>query len=791
MRKKNIYKDNDYDDSYSYNNNSYINRIEVNKKSNISNKNVTMLKSNKINNKKNNIYKDNLYYENKNKNKNKRNKFSEEKATSTNTYYNNREPYKKTINTYSNENKIKDRNIFEELQNNKYLRPMLGTNNINTKLLKCKIEEPIKNISTLSLRNYFSNMELPFKKNKSPQKRNINYMYDEDNIYSINLNNRTVMDRFNININNDYSPIKDNLENITYQPNNNSNSFIYKGNSVNYNNDLLRYSANNINKFYSNQLGKLKNEKYFYYEKKKEKSFNYNNNDSPKIYHKNIITVRGPFNEYKKDIYNNNFNYNINLKNINNINNQKDKILLNIYKNKLVEEFIIVLNKFISKYFNKIGHLFLNKLINFKSSKSKKTKIYFRKKNSRINIQKLTLNGTNNDIKLLINLQKNNKSKMTTDITNFNSKSFSNEFKSSSLTSNFRINNILKKHNDSFIKSEQKQKIYYQSPEDSLYKYKQKNIRKKIIVHPKKGSGSKNKISTRSPDKYEMNDIFVYKKKNMNNDNLYINKNYKISNLSYLNLNKNKTNNIITNNKKGKIIDIDINLGKPVSIINDHSPLEELFIENINNKNIFKLNTISSKFNNNNNQKKKNKAKSGSKNKIKPPLRKKRFVEEEDDELDNNEYLDNKDNKDNNDNSSMKKEKNNFRKYFGLENNNTNNNKNAKEIKEQKIEKNMKQRLFIRFNHFSIYNNSYNIKKGKNRKYKYLIKSNNNSIFLKNNKNDKNDNKEIKNSASTPIKNIKNKSNNLYINCTKFLEKIFNKIIKKKIFVSIYQYSKI
>ena len=31
---------------------------------------------------------------------------------------------------------------------------------------------------------------------------------------------------------------------------------------------------------------------------------------------------------------------------------------------------------------------------------------------------------------------------------------------------------------------------------------------------------------------------------------------------------------------KGKIIDIDINLGKPVSIINDHSPLEELFIKN-------------------------------------------------------------------------------------------------------------------------------------------------------------------------------------------------------------------
>ena len=759
MRKRNIYKVYDYDDSYSYHNTDK-NRITVNKKSNINTKNLTMFYSNKINNKKNNIYKDNLFYDN----KNRRNKLSQEKVNDNkNIYYNNREPYKKTINTYSNDNK--ERNIFEELQNNKYLRPMLGTNNINKKLLKCKIEEPIKNISTLSLRNYFSNMELPFQKNKSPQKRNMNF-YDEDNIYSINLNDRTVIDRFNININNEYSPIHENIENISYETKNLSNSFIYKGGSGNYNNNLLRYSTNK--KIALNQLGRMKNEKYFFYEKEKEQNYNFENNKSPQIYHKNVITVKGPFNEYNKDIYNNNFNYNIKLKNINTISNQKDKILLNIYKKKLVEEFIIVLNKFMSKYFNKISHFFLNKLTKYK----RKTKIYYRKKNSRINIQKLTLNENNTDIKYLINLQKN-KSILTTDITKYNSKSFSfsNEFKSSSLTSNLRMNNLLDKQNDSFIQSEQKQKIYYQSPEDSLYK--QANIRRKKIIYPKKSSGSQNKISSNSPNKFEINNIFIYKKKNMNNDNLYINKNNKINNLNYLY--KNKTNNILP---KGKIIDIDINLGKPVSIINDHSPLEEFFIEN-NNKNIFKLNTISSKINNyNKKNKNKTKAKSGSKNKIKPPLKIKRFVEE-DDELDNNDYIDN-----NKENSSMIKTKNNIRKYL-VHHTSENKNKKIKEIKEKIIEKKNKRRLFIRFNHFSIYNNIYNIKKGKNKKYKYLIKENNISIFL-NNKKDEG----VKNNVIISINNINKSPNNLYINCTKFLVKIFNKIIKKKIFVLLCKYSK-
>ena len=681
MRKTNIYNNFYYDYDDNSDRNSFLNKITVNKKPNIISKTLKLI-SNRRANIKNNKYKNIFYYEN----KINRKKLSEEKSDKKINY--NREPYKKTINTYSNDYRMKERNIFEELQNNKYLRPILGTTNINKKLLKCQIEEPIKNMCTLTLRNYFANIELPFQKSQSPQKPNINDIYDEDNIYSYNLNNRTVVDRFNININNEYSPFNENLENITYQGKNNSNSFVYREeyNNKNYNNYLLRYSENNIKKYTSNNFDKKNNGKYFYYENKKEKYNKFVNNKSPKIYHKNVISIRTPITIINKDIYNNKFN--MNLKNINNGNND-DKILLKIYKNKLVEEFIIVLNKFILKYYNKVGHFFLNNLIKYKNKT--KNKIYFRKKNSRTNI----LNENNNK-KIIINLQKNKSKNISNTMTNFNNKSFSNEFKSSSISSNFRTNNIISKLDNSLIHSEHKQKICYQSPEDSLSKCRNTNIRKKVIVHQRK-SYSKSKMLSRSPNRSEtreiLGDIFIYKKKNMNNDNLYINKNNKIKNLSYLNVNNNNYNNIITNNKKGKIIDIDINLGKPVSIINDHSPLEEFFIEN-NKSEIFKLNTISSKFNNN--KKKKTKTKSNSINKIKPPLRLKKFLEEDDD-IDNNYYIDNWAN------SSKRKDKynNNITLFFG--HNNLEYNNNIKEIYNDNSEnKSESEQLFLRFNDFSL-----------------------------------------------------------------------------------------
>jgi len=213
---------------------SLMNRIKVNKRLNINNNNIKNISA-----------KDSLYYSiekkakmQKNKipslltknNRKKLNNIIEENSNNIVKYVN-RDNFKKTINTYSNETRSKEGNIFEELQNNKYLRPMLGTTNINTKLLKCQIENPIKNISTLSLKKYFANnIEFPFQKYQSPQKYNYNNNDEisaDDKTYLYNLNNRTAIERFNINLNNGFSPTND----MIYVGENNSNSLAYSGDS--------------------------------------------------------------------------------------------------------------------------------------------------------------------------------------------------------------------------------------------------------------------------------------------------------------------------------------------------------------------------------------------------------------------------------------------------------------------------------------------------------------------------------------------------------------------------------
>ena len=775
MRKRNYNESKyNYDNNYT---NSLLNRITVNKNANISSKTLRSTNYRRIN-ANSNKNKDNLYYEKdlklfKNKNltfvnRNKRNKLSEEKINSNKIQYYNKEPYKKTISTYSNENRYKDRNIFEELQNNKYLKPMLVTTNIDKKLLKCKIEEPIKNICSLSLRNYFSNGEFPFT-NNHPPKKNFNEANDEDNINLCNLNNRTVMDRFNINANGEFSPTNESLVNCKK---NNSNSFIFRGESNNLNKNLLRYAINNIKNYPLSQLGRIKNVQNDLDKKISIYDDESSNKRTQRIYHKNVMSSKGSYINLSNLINNSKSNSNsnskrnaqINLKIINN-GEQKDKLLLQIFRKKLVEEFVLILNKFQMKYYNKISYLFLKNLSKF----NKKNNIYLRKKNSRVNIKKLTVDENGNNIKYQI---KATKSKMISDsMINFNNKSYSNEFKSSSLTSNLRTNNNNKLTilNRSFVLSEQKHLKQSQSPEISLNKYLIGSIKKKIIVPSQRLSGYHHRIMVKSPSQIETRknntNLFVYRKKNLNNDNLCINKNIKNNGIYDLKLNCNKYNKIITNNNQGKIIDIDINLGKPINIINDQSPLQQFILENNKPKipKLFKLNTFSSKFMNmnmNTNKTTKKKNKSGSKKKIKPPLRLKRFLNEieDDDEIELEKINYNLYDIDSRPYSSVRKNKNN--------NNSMNYEDNYNYSKEN-------DKLFIRFNYFYFFNGKQNIEK--DLPFNNLTKESNISIKINNNIIEIN---KEKNDSQVQTKNInRNRANKLYINCTKFLEKIFNRII--------------
>ena len=804
---------------------SLMNRIKVNKRPNINNniKNITS--------------KDSLYYSmekkakmQKNKipsllTKNNRKKLNEiiEENNNNIVKYVNRDTFKKTINTYSNEARSKEGNIFEELQNNKYLRPMLGTTNINTKLLKCQIENPIKNIDTLSLKKYFANnIEFPFQKYQSPQKYNYNNdeisADDKTNLY--NLNNRTAIERFNINLNNDYSPTNDML----YIGENNSNSLAYSGDSYLLNNYLVKYSSNNIKKYAKNQVGRMRKEKYFYSEERKEKDDSNSNKGSAKtkIYYKNKSTIRMGSPSNNNSVKNKTKYANINGCLGTKINLQKkikkEKALLE-YKCKLVEKFLFILNKFNTKNLDKNKSFFINQLINYnKKSKSQtKNKIYFKKKNHRFDKKKTLIKKHSEDINknYIYNFDKEKekekekdkfKAKVTTDTsTNFNmgNKSFSNEKKNSSLSNNYILNNIkINNQSSSFLFSDQKHKNYSQSLNNSLSnKYPKSQIKTKTIIYKKQLSGSPHRITGKSQSQNETResggagvDTFIYKKKNLNSENMYINKIQNFELKSLYSQSK-KYNKIINNNKKGKIIGIDINLGKPVNIINDHNPLDELLLEK-NNSLLYKLHTISSKFMNKNKNKKKNKEKSGSKKKIKPPLRTKRFLEEDDDEFIHNFYMDSNSNSNSNSNraySSIKrysKEHNVMNKYLynSLEeiNSKINGDRNfIKKNKERKDNKDNKEtiikgdKMIIRIKYVTFFNNK---KKNTlyNNNFKYLIIDKRKSIsFSINKKIKKKKTNEIINKKG---KNHKKKVSKLYVNCTKFLIKILIRLFKKKVF---------
>ena len=789
---------NDYDYNYRE---TLMNRIKVNKRANENNKSIKYYNCNNFN--RNLNTKDNLYYSIEKRPKNQRNKIpasfkqnSLKKITkeqvNTISKYSNRNTYKKTINTYSG-NRIKDSNIFEELQNNKYLRPMLGNSNIDTKLLKCKIEEPIKNIGTLSLKNYFANnIEFPFQKFQSPQKHNynVNDLSVEEKINLYKLNNKTAMERFNINISNGFSPSKE----IIFVGDNNSNSFAYSGDSYVLNNYLLKYSTNNIKKFSAiNQVGRVKKEKYFYSEERKENddSTSIQNQRSKKLYYKNMkgdsISWKQGTSSLKsfKSIENctntDGIKRKMNLRKKNEDNND----LLLVYKSKLVEEFIIVLNKFFNKNLNKNRRFFFKNLKSYKLNHSNnQNKIYFKKKNHRFNKKKLI------DKTAYIDKDKDKdkekiKGKVTTDTStnfNMNNKSFSNEIKNSSLSNNFILNNIkINNQSSSFLFSEKRNKNYSQSPEDSLNNKYEKcpktQIRTKTIIYKKQLSGSPNKIiKSTSPNDRKGSigksggeagkETFVYKKKNLNNENMSINKNN-----NFYSQNK-KYKKIVNNNNKGKIIDIDINLGKPVNFINDHSPLDDLLLEN--NSQMFQMNTISSKIMKKN--KKKNKTRSGSKNKLKPPIRLKKYAEEEDeDELLGSYYIDS-----NRAHSSIKKFRENKYLYNNFE-------EIINKINRESINRSIDNPetitegdgLCIRNNYYSFYDN-----KKKNR-----TQDDNFSLLTSD--------KRISMSLLSDLprknkfeKNTKNKVSKLYINCINFLVKLLNRIIKKKIYTKIIQRNK-
>ena len=398
-----------------------------------------------------------------------------------------------------------------------------------------------------------------------------------------------------------------------------------------------------------------------------------------------------------------------------------------------------------------------------------KNKVYLKKNNKCIK-KKSSFTSKNKEIKnnnLIINyeiekdLEKIKTKVISTDTSNnnfnLNNKSFSNEIKSSSLSFNY-MPNLLSNNNkqsnnsSSFLFIEKSHKNYSQSPEETINKISKNPIKTKTIIYHKRKSES----PWGSPSE-RRGDNFIYKKKNLKNDNLYVSKNYS------------KYTDILKNNKKGKIIGIDINLGKPIRIINDHSPLEELYLGR-NKPYSFQQNEKNTKFNKN----KKRKANSGNKKKIKPPLQLKKFADEDDeDNIDfiNNFYLDSvketytlKRNKEKN--MHLKNSLNSKKCKINSSIMNTNIDSRENIIKEKN--------LYIRTNTLFFYDYENARNEEKNKSYEVDNKI---SLVLTREKKAKNI-------------FIKKKVNKLYINCTKFLVKLLIRLIKKRLFNKIYKWNK-
>ena len=730
--------------------NSYLDFLNISKISNIY-PNITQLTRSAYSSKNKNIYLNN-------------NSNSEEKLKRNNLHINCVED-----NVLLN----KEGNILDDLINNKYLKPILESTDIDEKLLNCNLKEPVKNNFNVSLNDFFNRRKkyMNFKTPKPELNRIRNLSINNSNnnsgflIQNRTLENHYMNQNMNRKINNNYyNDIK--LTNNFYNNYNKNEINILNNNQPYYNNNNIR-----INNLCSSAVRK-KLKKYFSNTNSNERN-NYNN---PKIspdlhlFKSQTYTQKEP--NFSQNLYkyvknnkeinikseeineddNMNKKYN-DIKNIIKYNNKYDysKKLFDIYRGKLVKEFLKHIQKGINKYLlNTFKHL--TQTIKNKNSQKKIDeifipKIYLEKPNNN-NIIRESANTSKSNFLQIFNSDKKNYQRYSNNISRITEyKRYKNNINinNSAIISN---NNLIKTNRNSIILDENKNNIQI--------------IKLNSNINNNNNSG------------------LIYKKKKLAKNNMYIKKSD------------------ILSNSRGKIIDIDINLGKPIREISDINIMEsKLFLNDYNNirKKKFKSSLST-------NKREKRKMKNKSKKK-KLSLPKKKYLEEISSSS-SEKYIDNN----NNDNSFDK----NINNNFTIKTNNniiqpliyktSKINKKTKNILEKNIVTSDK-RLFININYISNLS-SYENKLRSKSKYKntsLTIKRNiyfpifsqkvlknktvsNNYFFISNNSRNSNKNLEIQNKKMnmTNYININNDKNKYLNSCIKFIVKNINKVFLRKEF---------
>ena len=701
----------------------------------------------------------------------------------------------------------KEGNILDDLLNNKYLKPILESQDIDEKLLNCNLKEPVKNNFNVSLNDFFNRRKKYYMNFKTPKPEfnrirdlsiNTNNLNNSNNFYDNSgflIHNKTMENTYanqsmNRKSNNNYYNDIKMTNNFYNNYNKNVISIInnepYYNNNIKINNicssavrkKLKKYFSNTNSNERNNYNNEIKSPELHFFKSQtytqNENSFSENlykyKNKKNKIIKNKEINIRNlsknNLNQEKTDEIKEEDNMNKKYNDIKNIikhNNKYDysKKLFDIYRGKLIKEFLKHIQKGINKYLLNIFNYFIKRIQYKKNSKKIDEifipKIHLEKPNKEI--VRESENISKSPFLQIFNSDKKNYQRYTNNINNriTEFKRYKNNVKinNSAIISNQRIienNNILIKTNrNSMIIDENKNNI---------------------------------QIIKLNPNNTTNNSGLVYKKKKLIKNNMHIKKND------------------ILSNSKGKIIDIDINLGKPIREINDINIIENgLFMNNYNiNKKKFKSSLST-------NKRVKRKIKNKSKKK-KLSLPKKKYLEEISSSSSDKDNFSSDKNISNNNNNSF--DKNITNKNFTIKTNNNIiqpliyktsriNNKNEnyiRNISEKNIVTSDK-RLFININYIS--NLSYDNKLRAKLKYKnnsLTIKRNiyfpifsqkvlknktvsNNYLFISNNRNSNLETQNKKMNMTNYINNDKNK----YLNsCVKFIIKNINKVFLEKSF---------
>ena len=689
----------------------------------------------------------------------------------------------------------KEGNILDDLINNKYLKPILESQDIDEKLLNCNLKEPVKNNFNVSLNDFFNRRKKYYMNFKTPKPElnrirnlsinNSNNYYNKDNsgflFHNKTMENPYINQNMNRKINNNYyNDIKltKNFYN-NYNKNeinilNNQPYYHTKINNIcsaSVRKKLKKYFANtnsnernNLNNsIKSSDLHLFKSQTYtqkepnfsknIYKYVKNNKEININNLSKNNINKEKIEEINEDDNMNKK--YND-------IKNIIKYNNKYDysKKLFDIYRGKLFKEFLKHIQKGINKYLLNIFKYFIKAIHNKnKNSQKKIDEIFIPKihlERPDINLIRESANISKSNFLQIFNSDKKNYQRHTNNINRIT------EYKKYKNNINININNSAIISNQRLIENNS-------INSNNLIK----TNRNSMIVEENKYNIQIIKLNSNVNN----NSGLIYKKKKLGKNNMHVKKSD------------------ILNNSRGKIIDIDINLGKPIREISDINIMEsKLFMNDYNNirKKKFKSSLST-------NKREKRKIKNKSKKK-KLSLPKKKYLEEISSSS-SEKYNYSLDKNNNNNENSFDKNMNN---NFTIKTNNNIiqpliyktsriNNKNDKYTKNI-IEKNIvtsDKRLFININYISSL--SYENKLRTKFKYKNTSLTIKRNIYfpifsqkvLKNKTtSSRNSNKELEiQNKKLNMTNCINNDKNKYLNsCIKFIIKNINKVFLKKDF---------